>query len=108
MWAGVAGNPVNNNTGYEIVVSIHDSVYNTDFASIVVPYEAGQIEKNARIIREHVIKTIRQFSSEHLCKFLGAGVTLTLLREVNTATSSMCETRAQKILVPQSLHTSVA
>ncbi|KAG5354226.1 hypothetical protein C0989_003739 [Termitomyces sp. Mn162] len=81
MWAGISGSPVNNNTGYEIVVSIHDSVYNTDFASVIVTYDLGEIEKNARTIRDHVIKTLRQFSGEHLCKFLGAGVTLTLLKE---------------------------
>ncbi|KAG5647163.1 hypothetical protein DXG03_001118 [Asterophora parasitica] len=81
MWAGVAGNPVNNNTGYEIAISIHDSVYSTDFSSAVIPYVAGDTEKNAKVIQEHVLDALRKFSTEHLCKFLGAGVTLSLLRE---------------------------
>ncbi|KAG6821071.1 hypothetical protein H0H93_007230 [Arthromyces matolae] len=81
MWAGISGAPVNNNTGYEVAVSVHDSVYNTDFSSAVVPYVQGDTEKNAQTIREHVVKILREFSTEHLCKFLGAGVTLTLLKE---------------------------
>jgi len=40
-------------------------------------------EKTAVDIEKHVIQTLRNFSSEHLCKFLGAGVTLTLLKEVS-------------------------
>ncbi|KAG5650605.1 hypothetical protein H0H81_011666 [Sphagnurus paluster] len=82
MWAGVSGNPVNNNTGYEIAISIHDSVYSTDFASAIIPYVAEDAERNAKAIQQHVLDTLRKFSTEHLCKFLGAGVTLTLLREV--------------------------
>ncbi|KAG6831184.1 hypothetical protein H0H92_012324 [Tricholoma furcatifolium] len=81
MWAGIAGSPVNNNTGFEVALSIHDSVYNTDYASAVVPYTAGETEKNAIAIRKHILKALRDFSSEHLCKFLGAGVTLSLLKE---------------------------
>ncbi|KAG6844069.1 hypothetical protein H0H87_010012 [Tephrocybe sp. NHM501043] len=81
MWAGISGSPLNNNTGYEVAISIHDSVYNTDFASAVIAYSPGDVEKNARAIREHVVEALRKFSTEHLCKFLGAGITLTLLRE---------------------------
>lgn len=82
MWAGIAGNPVNNDTQYEIAISVHDSVYSTDFASQLIPYTKGDNEKNAKEIQLHVLDTLRKFSIEHLCKFLGAGVTLTLLREV--------------------------
>ncbi|KAF8061579.1 trehalose phosphorylase [Lyophyllum atratum] len=81
MWAGISGSPINNNTGYEVAVSIHDSVYNTDFSAAVIPYVAGDSEKNAKAIQQHVLDTIRNFSTEHLCKFLGAGVTLSLLKE---------------------------
>jgi hypothetical protein len=89
MWAGIAGNPINNNTQYEIAISVHDSVYSTDFASATIPYTPGQAEKNAREIQLHVLETLRKFSQEHLCKFLGAGVTLTLLKEVRVIPNLM-------------------
>jgi alpha,alpha-trehalose phosphorylase (configuration-retaining) len=82
MWAGIAGAPINNNTQFEIAISIHDSVYNTDFASSIIPYKPGNLEQTGKAIQNHVLQTLRDFSSEHLCKFLGAGVTLSLLREV--------------------------
>jgi hypothetical protein len=84
MWAGIAGSVLANKAGYEIAISIHDSVYNTDFSSTILPYDAAQSDKQTEIIESHIISTLRKFSSEHLCKFLGAGVTLSLLREVST------------------------
>lgn len=83
MWAGIAGTVINNSTQFEVAVSIHDSVYNTDFASSVVPYDASNPDSQATAIEGHVIDTLRKFSHEHLCKFLGAGVTLSLLREAS-------------------------
>ena len=82
MWAGIAGTVVNNNTGYEVAISIHDSVYNTDFASAIVPYDPTEPDDQAAAIEKHVTDSLRKFSHGHLCKFLGAGVTLSLLREV--------------------------
>lgn len=82
MWAGIAGAVVNNNTGFEIAISIHDSVYNTDFASAVVPYDPTEPDEQAENIEKHVLEALRKFANEHLCKFLGAGVTLSLLKEV--------------------------
>lgn len=87
MWAGIAGTIINNNTAFEVAMSIHDSVYNTDFASSVVPYDPNDPVKQAAAIEKHVLDTLRKFSTEHLCKFLGAGVTLSLLREVRTSLS---------------------
>ncbi|TFK72187.1 trehalose phosphorylase [Pluteus cervinus] len=81
MWAGIAGAPNPNNQQFDIAISIHDSVYATDFASASVPYDAGSPDKNAQQIQEHILDALRKFSNEHLCKFLGAGVTLTLLKE---------------------------
>lgn len=83
MWAGIAGAVINNNTEFEIAVSVHDSVYSTDFTSIIVPYTPNAPDKNQKVIEERVLKVLREFSVEHLCKFLGAGITLTLLREVS-------------------------
>ncbi|KAI9446727.1 trehalose synthase [Lactarius indigo] len=81
MWAGIAGSLLANKAGFEIAISIHDSVYNTDFSSTILPYDAAQSDKQTEIIESHIISALRKFSSEHLCKFLGAGVTLSLLRE---------------------------
>lgn len=81
MWAGIAGSLLVNKAGFELAISIHDSVYSTDFSSTILPYDASQSEKQTEIIESHIISTLRNFSSEHLCKFLGAGVTLSLLRE---------------------------
>jgi len=83
MWAGIAGNPVNNSTQYEIAISVHDSVYSTDFSSATMSYTPGQPEVNAQTIQQHILDALRKFSTEHLCKFLGAGVTFSLLKEVN-------------------------
>ncbi|KAG1858314.1 trehalose synthase [Suillus tomentosus] len=81
MWAGIAGALVNGGQGFEIAISIHDSIYNTDFASAIVPYTSNDPTKSASDIANHVLQTIKKFSQEHLCKFLGAGVTLGLLKE---------------------------
>jgi alpha,alpha-trehalose phosphorylase (configuration-retaining) len=84
MWAGIAGSVINSGSAYEVAISVHDSVYATDFSSTVIPYDPGDPEKMALSIEQHVSETLRQFSTEHLCKFLGAGVTVALLREVST------------------------
>jgi alpha,alpha-trehalose phosphorylase (configuration-retaining) len=94
MWAGIAGTPVNNNTGFEVAISIHDSVYNTDFASAVVPYDPTEPDAQAEAIEKHVLDNIRKFSQEHLCKFLGAGVTLSLLKEVRSQDSDLSTSNA--------------
>ena len=83
MWAGIAGAPVNNGAEFEIAISIHDSVYNTDFALSTIKNQPNNPDVQASSIEEHVLQAIRTFSSEHVCKFLGAGVTLSLLREVS-------------------------
>lgn len=82
MWAGIAGTLVNNNTQYEIAVTVHDGVYSTDFASVIIPVTPGDTAKNSKDIEAQVLNLIRKFSAEHLCKFLGAGITLALLKEV--------------------------
>ncbi|KAJ3478312.1 hypothetical protein NLJ89_g12382 [Agrocybe chaxingu] len=76
MWGAVAGMVINNNTQYEIAVSIHDSVYSTDFASAIIPYSPNNPDKNAKEIENYVLQTLRKFSTEHLCKFLGGGIVI--------------------------------
>ncbi|KAF5324497.1 hypothetical protein D9611_004282 [Ephemerocybe angulata] len=81
MWAGISGSPINNNTEFEIAISIHDSVYATDFASMNIPYHVNSPDRNSKEIEQFVMQALRKFSIEHLCKFLGAGITLSLLKE---------------------------
>ena len=85
MWAGIAGAPVNNGTGFEIAISIHDSVYNTDFSSETITAHPNDSEKTSNAVEAHIVDALREFSSEHLCKFLGAGITVSLLAEVHFA-----------------------
>jgi hypothetical protein len=40
---------------YSTAISIHDSVYNTDFASFVVPFTAKTPDAQATEIEEHVV-----------------------------------------------------
>ena len=79
MWAGIAGAPVQGKDIFEVSISIHDSVYNTDFASFEIPYKKGSDDST---VEDEIIKKVKEFSEEHLCKFLGAGITLSLLKEV--------------------------
>ena len=85
MWAGIAGAPVNNGSGFEIAISIHDSVYNTDFSSETITAHPNDSEKTSNAVESHIVDALREFSSEHLCKFLGAGITMSLLSEVHPA-----------------------
>lgn len=82
MWAGVAGAILTGGKSFEIAISVHDSVYSTDFTSAVVPYNSATPAKNAAAIETYLLDTFKKFSQEHLCKFLGAGITLSLLKEV--------------------------
>jgi len=72
MWAGIVGS-LQDDGEFEIAISVHDSVYATDFAWSCVPYVQGDLDANAKAIEEHVLDTLRNFSKEHMCKFLGAG-----------------------------------
>jgi len=76
MWVGIAGVSVGGNK-FEIALAVHDSVYATDFTSSTVTLGKDK----AKDIEAFVLLTLRKFSSEHLCKFLGAGVTVGLLKE---------------------------
>ncbi|KAL5529118.1 hypothetical protein ACEPAG_5092 [Sanghuangporus baumii] len=93
MWAGIAGSMSTSENGFEVSISIHDSVYNTDFASMLIPVPAGKKTVDPEQIENHILEALRKFSTEHLCKFLGAGVTLSLLREApNLCTRLWLET----------------
>ncbi|KAG7092384.1 hypothetical protein E1B28_008741 [Marasmius oreades] len=89
MWAGIAGSATNNGTSFEIALSIHDSVYSTDFSFVSIALTPGNSEKTGKAIEQKVLETLRKFSQEHLCKFLGAGITLSLLRESPNLTTRL-------------------
>ncbi|KAK1232277.1 hypothetical protein PQX77_004651 [Marasmius sp. AFHP31] len=89
MWAGIAGTPINNNKEFEIAISIHDSVYSTDYSSTVIPFTPGNLEKTGKDLENKVLEILRKFSLDHLCKFLGAGITLSLLKEAPNLTTRL-------------------
>lgn len=80
MWAGLAANPLPDNAGIEIAISVHDGTYNTDFAQATITFSAPFDPKAAEAaIEKHIIHTLKTFGSSHLSKFIGAGVTVILL-----------------------------
>ncbi|KAF8582078.1 glycosyltransferase family 4 protein [Ramaria rubella] len=81
MWAGIAAQ-LKEGSNLEVAISIHDGTYNTDYAATTLNLEEGQLENNAGKIEDHIIQALRTFSNEHVCKFVGAGVTLSLLNDV--------------------------
>ncbi|KIK33621.1 hypothetical protein CY34DRAFT_789913 [Suillus luteus UH-Slu-Lm8-n1] len=78
MWAGIAGALVNGGQGFDIAIFIHDSIYNTDFASAVMPYTSNNPTKSASDIANHILQTFKKFYQEHLFKFLGASSLLSV------------------------------
>jgi hypothetical protein len=76
MWGGVACNVVPN--GIEIGLSISDATYSVDYASRLVP-KAPNAKEQAKLVEDGVLDMITTFSREHMCKFLGVGVTVSLV-----------------------------
>jgi alpha,alpha-trehalose phosphorylase (configuration-retaining) len=76
MWAGIACSVVPN--GIEIGVSISDATYSVDYASRLVP-KAAKAKEQAKLLEENIVDLLTTFSQEHMCKFLGCGVTLSLV-----------------------------
>ncbi|KZT44118.1 trehalose phosphorylase [Sistotremastrum suecicum HHB10207 ss-3] len=79
MWAGIASAVVPN--GIDVGISISDATYSVDYASHVVPKGANP-QATAKNLEDHILGVLRTFSHEHVCKFLGVGVTVLLLKEV--------------------------
>lgn len=105
MWVGIAGQPIQGEDAFEVAISIHDSVYNTDYASWKIPFKKGS---DSSAIEDHVIEMIKKFSQEHLCKFLGAGVTLSLLKEASICVRQFSSHLTHCPIDSESLHPSLA
>lgn len=105
MWVGIAGQPIQGEDAFEVAISIHDSVYNTDYASWKIPFKKGS---DSSAVEDHVIEMIKKFSQEHLCKFLGAGVTLSLLKEVSICVRQFASHLTHCPIDSESLHPSLA
>ncbi|KAI0682334.1 hypothetical protein BC835DRAFT_1524570 [Cytidiella melzeri] len=58
MWAGIAGTVVNNGTSFEVAISVHDTVYNTDFASALVPYDATDTQRSIPYKKRGMVITV--------------------------------------------------
>src|SRR5438067_13801369 len=74
MYAGIAVIFVNDIA--EVGLSIHDGTYSIDFSveNFPIPPDAKE-EDMASVIEKYVIDQLNKFSSEHLVKFVGAGLT---------------------------------
>ncbi|EIN08084.1 trehalose synthase [Punctularia strigosozonata HHB-11173 SS5] len=81
MWAGIAGMLTDGSTGIELALSIHDGIYTTDFQTALLPYDKKNPDAQSEAIEELIIDTLRRFSKDHMCKFIGAGITMALLKE---------------------------
>lgn len=77
MYIGIAGILSPDKTVMEIGLSIHDATYSVDFS--VKHLHFANNEPNADEIATFVIQTIKDFSKQHLMKFVGAGVTSRLV-----------------------------
>ncbi|KAG8764940.1 hypothetical protein FRC16_008215, partial [Serendipita sp. 398] len=77
MYIGIAGNLAADKSYIEIGLSIHDATYSIDFSIKHLRFPNN--EPNADEIARFVIETIKDFSKEHLVKFVGAGVTSRLV-----------------------------
>lgn len=83
MWAGIACSLVKGGSEIEVAFSIHDSVYSTDFATAFVAYDANDPDKTATTLEQRVIQTLTNFSKDNLCKFVGVGISHTVLKDVS-------------------------
>ncbi|KAH7107431.1 trehalose phosphorylase [Auriculariales sp. MPI-PUGE-AT-0066] len=88
MWAGLAATVLPEGAGTEIGISIHDGTYSTDFAQTTLRFQNADKAAINAAIEKHIVSTLKNFSTQHLCKFLGAGVATLLLEQA----PSLCTT----------------
>jgi len=73
MYVGIAGNVLPDGSGIELGLSIHDSYYSVDFS--IKELKFTETPEHSIQIENHLIRQLIDFSTEHLVKFVGAGVT---------------------------------
>lgn len=67
MYIGIAGNLAEDGSYYEIGLSIHDSIYSTDFAVRRVHFANNQV--NAKEITDFIIQQIVSYSTGQFTLF---------------------------------------
>jgi len=72
MYVGIAVNPLPDGS-CEIGLSTHDGSYSTDFS--VKKLKFKETPEHSIQIENHIVRTLIDFSTEHLFKFVGAGIT---------------------------------
>ncbi|CAG8670016.1 16449_t:CDS:2, partial [Acaulospora colombiana] len=77
MYLGIAGNLAPDKSMLEVGLSIHDATYSIDFSIKHIRFP--NCEPNPTAIADFIVQTIKDFSKEHLMKFVGAGVTSRLV-----------------------------
>ncbi|KAI1609378.1 trehalose synthase (Ccg-9) [Exophiala viscosa] len=86
-WAGVAIQEESDNA-LKIGVAIHDGTYSIDFAVHRISLD-DKAENGNDWIADHIISELFAYRKEHLCKLLGAGVTLDLFKKSPTLCSRL-------------------
>ncbi|KAK5090433.1 hypothetical protein LTR05_000605 [Lithohypha guttulata] len=86
LWAGLAIFKKNNKE-VSVGIAIHDGTYSVDFAVHQVSVvEGDNVDEHSGTIENHVIESLATYRKEHVCKLLGAGVTV----ELDSAAPKLC------------------
>jgi hypothetical protein len=63
----------------KIGIAIHDGTYSVDYAvHRLCAQEDARKDENSEWIADHIVAQLEAYRKEHVCKILGAGVTLEL------------------------------
>ncbi|MCJ1410212.1 hypothetical protein MMC19_004297 [Ptychographa xylographoides] len=67
----------------KIGLSTNDATYSTDFAVLGIEGANESKKRRAQLIANFLIETLLKYQTEHLCKFLGVGVTESLYQNLS-------------------------
>ncbi len=86
-WAGIAIQE-ESSTSLKVGMAIHDGTYSVDFAIHRISME-DKPDNGTDWVADHLITELHQYRKDHLCKLLGAGVTLDLHTKAPTLCSRL-------------------
>ncbi|MCJ1282590.1 hypothetical protein MMC26_001915 [Xylographa opegraphella] len=67
----------------EVGLSANDATYSLDFTVRHLKELSESEEGRSKLVADFVIETMQKYQHEHLCKFLGAGITDTLFNDIS-------------------------
>ncbi|KAK5207480.1 hypothetical protein LTR72_002016 [Exophiala xenobiotica] len=82
-WVGIAIQ-AESTTSFNAGIAVHDGTYSVDFCIHRISMKEDNPENGTDWIADHFITELHQYRKDHLCKLLGAGVTLDLHRKAPT------------------------